>query len=326
MIASAIGEVTASIIGARLGAWDARAVTILEETQAIALEIIFRVMGIRSDEMSTWRVKYQEFLLAGVPLTLDVPFSPRRRAKRARAWLDARLGAIVAATRDGQEKSLLRALIDARDERGEGLTDQELLDNLRLLALAGHETTASTMAWVAITLARRPDLCEALVKEAGAAEAIPRSPEEARAYRFAEGLFREAVRLYPPVAFTSRRMTDWVTLCHHRIAPGTLVGVPLGAIGRHPKVHPDPMRFDPGRWMGRSTPPTPIEIASFGGGHHFCLGYHFAWMEVVQFAVAFARELARREVRPSLADGPAPVLEYSPLGHPTRRTRLEFVR
>jgi len=324
MTAARVGETTAEMIAAQLAGWSSDGVAILEQTQKVTLDIIFRIMGIEADELDEWRKNYREFMLSGFAFPLDVPFSPRRRGLRARAWLDDKLRGIFRGVGEDSAPSFLKSIVQGRDDEGRGLTEQELLDNTRLLVLAGHETTASTMAWLAINVAQRPDLWDKLCEEARNGSDLPRTPQELKAYPFAEALFRETLRLYPPAPSTSRKTTDWITLCHHRIPPGTMVGVPVGVLGRHPALHEAPERFDPGRWLGRSGAPTPLELVPFGGGPHFCLGYNLAWMEVVQFAVAMARALDARGVRPRLANGPAPRQWYTPLGHPTATTRIEF--
>ena len=79
------------------------------------------------------------------------------------------------------EETLLHALMKATDDEGKPLTDAELVDNLRLLVLGGHETMSASIAWLVITLALRPDLWNELSEEAKGAKGAPRSPEEARA-------------------------------------------------------------------------------------------------------------------------------------------------
>jgi cytochrome P450 monooxygenase len=133
------------------------------------------------------------------------------------------------------------------------------------------------------------------------------------------------LRLYPPAAFTGRRLCEPLTVCGHQFSKGTFVGVALCTIARDPELYPDPDRIDPSRWLNRKEAPTPIELSQFGGGPHFCIGYHLAWLEMIQFAVSLARRMSRDGLRPRLADGPAPRYYGLPLGHPSRETRIEFV-
>ena len=111
----------------------------------------------------------------------------------------------------------------------------------------------------------------------------------------------------------------------YRIPEGTSVALSLANLLMDPALYKDPQRFDPRRWLGRSTPPTPIEMAGFGGGPHFCLGYHLAWLEVLQFLVALAQKMTAAGLRPRIADGPAPQDLFFPVRHPAGGTRVEFV-
>lgn len=84
--------------------------------------------------------------------------------------------------------------------------------------------------------------------------------------------------------------------------------------------------FDPDRWLGREHKPSSIETCQFGGGPHFCLGYHLAVLEGVQLAVAAARELGAAGLRPSSASGRVPAAIPLPLAHPPARAEIELVR
>ena len=328
LTASGAAALSAEVIDASLAQLPSGPFSPLVHTQRLALDIIFRVMGIDRSEMDAFNHHYREFVLGALPLRITVPYGPLWRSLRGRRWLDEHFSRLIIAARGRTDmQGTLAALLAARDERGEALTESDLVQNLRLVALAGHETSASVMAWLGIVLAQRPELWERLREESVAAPDLPRSPEELKRHPFAEAMFREVLRLYPPLATTARQTTEELTLHGKTVAQGTMVTVPLGVYGHDPALYPEPERFLPERWMGRRQPPSALETAPFGGGPHFCLGYHLAWMEVVQFAVGLARELARRGLRPRLAAGSAPPkLRYLPFGQPPKKTRLELVR
>jgi cytochrome P450 len=324
LTAAQTGVILAEMIEKRVSAWpDRREVKILDETRELALSAIFRIMGIPEEDLPQWRDNYAAFVRLGFQLPIDFPGSPRRKGLKARDWLDEHLMVYVRQSRANPEPSLLTALVHAKDEEGNLLSDRELLDNLRLLTLAGHETSASTMAWIAITVAQRPELWEALCAEACAGPGIPRSPKDLKSFPYAEALFREALRLNPPVPTDARRAVVDFEMGGRTVPAGAQVSISIIHLSRHRDIYERPDEFVVERWLKRNEPVSPIEITQFGGGPHFCLGYHLAWMEIVQFAVAFALTLKRRGLRPRLVGG-APKTRYLPLLHPHPRTRIAF--
>ncbi len=312
-------------------------VPILEQTQTLALELIFRLINVPTAELDAWREQYRRFMEILLPIPWDLPGLPMHRALAAKRWLVARLTAMITNERQlPPSSSLVSVLAHARDESGTPLGMDELVDNLRLLILAGHETTASVLAWMVIELGRDPELWRELLAEAQRAGGIPKTPQAAKSCPLAEGLFRECLRLHPPAYVTIRTLGEECKLHGKVLAKNQVVAIALGDIARDPRVFPDPERFSPHRWLPKlgetgsrgapasPIPPTPIETSQFGGGPHFCLGYHLAVFEATQFAVGLALHLGRRGLRPKLC-GPEPRSIYYPLNHPSARTTIEFV-
>jgi len=323
--ASELGAVFADIIERRIASWPTRGeVRILAETRELVLSLMFRMLGVPEAELSAWRTQYEEFMLLAINIPYDVPGSPRRRGRRARAWLRDRLSAFIEHARAHPEApGLLTMLVHARDENGATLSHEELVDNLRLLVLAGHETSASTMAWMIAKLAERPDVWDKLSAEAAAAGELPRTPKELRRFPYAEAVFRETLRLHPPVTTDARRATVDFELGGYAITAGMQVSIPILALSRHPSVYDRPDEFVPERWLDRGDAISPMELVQFGGGPHFCLGYHVAWLEIVQVALCLALVLGRHGTRPRLV-GPPPAPRYLPLLHPAASTRIQF--
>ena len=294
----------------------------LTETRELALGLIFEMIGIAEDELGEWDRRYNELLGLLIPIPIDLPGFPHWRARRALAWLDQRLARIIADARGPGGTGLVAELARGRDDDGVGLSDHELLDNLRLLAFAGHHTTAATTAWIVAELAQRPAMWRALCDEA-ASQTVPRSPRELKRFPYAEAVFREALRLHPPLAFNVRRVASDFELTGITVPRDTMMAMSILHLLRDPELYPQPDEFRPERWLERQAPPSALELAAFGGGAHFCLGYHVAWMECVQFAVALVRVLAPAGLRPVL-DGPPPQVRYYPLPQPAPGLRLRF--
>jgi cytochrome P450 len=95
---------------------------------------------------------------------------------------------------------------------------------------------------------------------------------------------------------------------------GTHVRLPLWLWNRDPARYPEPERYNPDRWLGRDRKPDPVEMSPFGGGAHFCLGYHLAILEGVQLLTAMAQRAQGRRLR--LVKGALPTERFFPLIQP----------
>lgn len=319
-----VGEIVGRVMTRHVGPWAEQGkVSIVPATREIALDIIFQMIGIPANDLSAWRKAYEEFLFTAINLPIDLPGFPKWRGRKASRWLQARLGELVRQARTKETaEGLLERMAQARDEDGELVEEGQLIDNLRLLALAGHETTASTMAWMAIHLAQEPKWWDALVEEATRNGQPPQSPMELRNFPVAESIFREALRLHPPVAADARVVIGDLELEGHPIPKGTIVGIPIVAMLRDPDAFPDPHTFRPERWHGKDRQ-TPLETIAFGSGPHFCLGYHVAWMESVCFGAQLALTLGKAGKR---LKAPAKVPErYVPFIQPSPKIVLQVV-
>ncbi len=326
--AARAGAIMREVVEPRVEQWAGQTeVALTEETREFAVDVIFRMMGIPSAELSAWRHQFEEFVLVGFPFGPDLPGFPHRRGKNAKRWIDGRLDrAIEQARQRPADADLVAAMVHGRDDEGRGLDRMELLDNLRILVFAGHETTASLMAWMTLELAKHPVYWHRAVEEALAADGPPTTSEELTRFPFIESVFRETLRLHPPVPIDSRGTETEVELFGQRIPPGIVVGCSLYSLGRNPARYPEPDRFNPDRWATLGRKPGALETAQFGGGPHFCLGYHMAWLEAVQFGVVLARALGKRDLGPILTTAELPRPVWFPLSRPPAGTRIRLGR
>jgi cytochrome P450 len=285
---------------------------LLPRLLAIALEILLRtVFGMDGDELLETEQQLERLLaVLANPLLLMVPslqrdlgpLTPWRRFLRERAATDALLYRRIAQARSegGDRQDVLSLLVRAVDQDGSGLTDQELRDELVTLLLAGHETSATSLAWVFDQLLSNP---EAMADVHGDVQAVV-GPEPLRAehlpkLELLESAIREALRLRPAAPGAFRKTTAPVTLAGHEIPPGTVVMASSYLAQRQPDAYPEPDRFDPRRFVGRK--PDPHAWIPFGGGSRRCIGMAFAMfeMKVVCATLLSAVRLSLANGRPS---------------------------
>jgi cytochrome P450 len=227
-------------------------------------------------------VVYRSFHLIVPPLW--VPTQRHLRFRRALRTLDEVVLRIIdARRRDGDARGdLLSMLLAARDEEtGEGMTDRQLRDEVMTFVLAGHETTAVTLAWIWALLCAHPDVESRLRDEVEAAIG-QREPtlDDLAALRYVRMVVEEALRLYPPLWAFGRQAIAEDRAGDYRIAAGAPVNVCPWVMHRDPRFWDDPLRFDPERF-------TPDRFAGrhrfaylpFSGGPRLCIGNEFALME-----------------------------------------------
>ncbi|MHB8689695.1 MAG: cytochrome P450 [Solirubrobacteraceae bacterium] len=209
---------------------------------------------------------------------------PRGVMKRLLDALDRRMYAVIGRRRaagvDPERHDILSLLLEARDEDGRAMTDEELRDELLTLLLAGHETTANSLAWTFERLLRTPgpyDTLRQLVRD---------GDEQATAY--VDATIHEGMRVRPVIPFIVRMARPSWRLGEYVTPERTPIAISIIALQHREDVYPDPHRFAPERFVGHK--PGTYTWIPFGGGIRRCLGATLAMAE--QRVVL--RELARR--------------------------------
>jgi cytochrome P450 family 135 len=180
-----------------------------------------------------------------------------------------------------ERRDILSLLLRARTEGGEALDDKEVRDELLTLVLAGHETTANSLAWTWERLVRNPAAHESL------REAV-RSGTDAE--EWIEATIVEGMRSRPVVPFIGRRVTVPWRLGEYAVPADTPVGMSILLVHHREDLYPEPFEFRPQRFLGGRKPGT-YEWIPFGGGIRRCLGAALAMAEQRVVLEAMARRL-----------------------------------
>ncbi|HEX7289736.1 MAG TPA: cytochrome P450 [Conexibacter sp.] len=217
--------------------------------------------------------------------------------KRLIARLDRDIYGVIAAARarqdDGAEHTdILSLLLAARDEDGQPMSDEELRDELLTLVLAGHETTANSLAWTFERLLRTPHAYDRLREEVRS----DGDSEDAAAY--VEATIHEAMRNRPVVPITGRRVKAPWQLGEWRLPANSHFLVSVTLLHHREDVYPDPFSFRPERFLG--VRPGTYTWVPFGGGIRRCLGATLAMAEqrVVLRAIARRTDMVAPDPRP----------------------------
>jgi cytochrome P450 family 110 len=278
---------------------------ILHEMQEITLDVILKTVfglseGSKMERMRTQLVRYTALgsttlgttmLFAFRPgigrklaelgveplkigkLQLDVSrFMPWREIARAGKDVDDMLRAEFTTRRaEGttDRDDVLSLLMSARDEAGQPMTDDELRDELITLLLAGHETSATTLAWAVHHLLTYPDILAKVQEELRTVG--PMGP-------YLDAVIKETLRLTPIIPMVARRTAVPRTVGGQALPAGVNVMACIYLTHRRPDVWPDPLRFHPDRFVGQKV--DPYAYFPFGGGTRRCLGMAFSTYEM----------------------------------------------
>ena len=195
---------------------------------------------------------------------------------------------------------ICKAVMEARDVEDRAFTRKELIDQLGVLFLAGHETSASALTWVFFILATQPALVARLRAEV--AEVCGDGPitfEHTRKLPFVRNVFRETLRLYPPITFLPRVANEATSLDGYPIRKGALVMVAPWVLHRHQAYWKRPHIFDPDRFdAAREGDVATGAYIPFGIGPRVCAGAAFAQVEAVLLIARLFRRFDFRAEAP----------------------------
>jgi cytochrome P450 len=211
---------------------------------------------------------------------------PGRRTdelQAALAVLEDRVERMIADRRGATDapKDLLTQLLHVRDEDdGSTMSDKQVRDEILTLFIAGHETTASGLAWALYLLSRHPEAYARAQREADALEGDHVTVDDLERLTFCLQVFKESLRMYAPIYLFGRQAMEPVEVGGYDLPPGTIVLICPYALHYRPDLWPDPHRFDPSRFSPEAEEARPREAyLPFSGGPRTCIGNHFALME-----------------------------------------------
>jgi cytochrome P450 len=219
------------------------------------------------------------------PVLDKLPLPATRRIHAGRERLDATIRRIIRERRAHPSHpddllSLLLSASDAEPGAAASLDDEQARDEVLTLFLAGHETTANALTWSWLLLAEHADVADRLRAElrdvlgsrAPTAADLPSLP-------FTRAVLAESMRLYPPAWIMGREAMEDTTLGEWSIPRGGVVFASQWLMHRDPRFFPDPLRFDPGRWLVDMPELARRAYIPFGAGVRKCVGEAFAWTE-----------------------------------------------
>ena len=299
-------ELMAEIAAENIAGWPVgESFPVAPKTSEITLEVILRTVIGASDpvRLAALRDAMPRLLRVGPWESLAIAKPsllsrfPWRRFARNIEESDRLLYAEIAERRAdpdiAERTDALAMLIQAG-----GMSDKELRDQLITLLVAGHDTTATGLAWALERLTRHPAI---LAKAVAAAEAGDAAGDE-----YLDAIAKETLRIRPVVPDVGRILKEPVEVAGYQLPAGVMVVPSITSVHADPNVYPDPDKFDPDRMVGATLSPT--TWFPFGGGNRRCLGAGFAMVEMR----IVLREILRR-------------VELAATAEPGEKTRLKHV-
>jgi cytochrome P450 len=282
--------------------WDeGAAVDINREMTRVALRVVGRTIFDADVESEAPEIAavldagmrvFHRFLLPGAELLWRLPLPATRQFNAAKRDIDRLLDRLVdrPTARDRESPDLVGVLLGLRDGDGaRTLGDAEIRDEAITLMLAGHETTAQALTWAWYLLAQNPPAWDALRAElAGVLGSRPLETADFDRLPYTQAVFREALRLYPPVWALARIATRPYDLGPYRVPERGTIVTSQWVVHRRSAYFADPLRFAPERWLEGPPPPAGAYFP-FAAGSRMCIGERFAMLEGTLVLAAIGR-------------------------------------
>lgn len=309
-----------------LGSWsDGQVRDIQADMMRLTLEIVAKTLfdselgGETVDVSAAMETLMHSFIASTaspviVPRWIPTPMNIR--VARTVRRLEQILYAIIAERRRSGEDhgDLLSMLLQVQDEEsGRRMTDRQLRDECMTLFLAGHETTANTLAWAWFLLSGHPEVVSRLHDELGhVLDGRPPTVADFPRLTYTESIVNETLRLYPPGWMLGREAIEPLELGGYRVAKGTTVFMTAYVIHRDNRWYDDPDTFRPERWADGLIQRIPrYAYFPFGGGPRICIGNNFALMEATLVLATIAQKY-RLKLAPDAVVTPLPSMTLRP--------------
>ncbi|MGV0643559.1 cytochrome P450 [Mycolicibacterium sp. XJ879] len=300
-----------------------RPMRMLKAARELTLDVIVQVIFGVQDPESVARFGKPFEQLLDLALAEETPVRyALRRVGALRRWgklsdvnrrIDELVMPLIAERRSdpcsADRTDILSILAHARTDDGDRLSEDEIRADLITLMLAGHETTATTLAWLIDLLLHHPDT-------------LARVREEARSgdTEYTEAAISETLRLWPAAPITGRMTTGPYRLGDYLLDPGTRIVLLLDVVNRDPSTYPEPDEFRPERFIGSR--PHPYAWIPFGGGLKRCIGASFSMCELTTTLHTILRE---GHLEPVSSRQEAAPLRAAPVVVPRDGTMVRFI-
>ncbi len=191
---------------------------------------------------------------------------------------------------------LLQMLLEARYEDGGVMSDDTLIDEIIILFVAGHETTANALTFTLHLLGTHPEVLKKIQQEAkDVVESATDLMGRIAQYKYTRACIEEAMRLYPPAWITDRVALEDDEVCGYKIKKGTTIGVSFYEIHRDPRLWDKPNEFRPERFLEENRKETSGNYFPFGAGPRFCIGNNFALYEMIMTIAKIAQQFELKD-------------------------------
>jgi cytochrome P450 len=264
-------------------------------TQDITLEVILRVVfglaeGNRYQQIKPLLAEVLD--MTGSPLRASLLFfkflqqdwgawTPWGRMVERQRKIDELLFAEIKQRRANSQQNgndILSLMLGVRDETGQAMTDQELRDEMITLLVAGHETTATALAWAFYWIHKLPEVRSKLIEEL---DSLGDNPDPMIIYQlpYLTAVCNETLRMHPVIPITFPRIAkEAIQIMGYDFEAGTSLTPSIYLVHYREDIYPEPDRFKPERFLDRTY--SPSEFLPFGGGNRRCLGYALAMLEL----------------------------------------------